>query len=228
MTTQTVYTKDQAKAHDRLVAAQAEKLYRAQAATTAAWEEGHRIVGDKRGRGRGGERGPWQLARYQVRAELNRRGHHGAIATIGKAIERQEAEYAELDRLEQIWLSHGAWQRFYIVPGGHIHASRSCHTLRATTRLGWLPDLSGETEEDAVVAHGPLLCSVCFPSAPVEWTLGVQAPDDQCPGSKTADYPRETARMGYYSGNYGVCSHCGERVTLTASNLLRKHKKAAK
>ena len=39
-------------------------------------------------------------------------------------------------------------------------------------RYGWLPKLSGMTEAEAVEEHGPALCSVCFPSAPVEWQGG--------------------------------------------------------
>lgn len=64
------------------------------------------------------------------------------------------------------------WNRFFLVPGGHIHSSQGCFTLRPTTQIGWLPQLSGLTEADAVAAHGTVLCSHCFPSAPVEWTVG--------------------------------------------------------
>lgn len=64
------------------------------------------------------------------------------------------------------------WSRFFLVTSstGHIHRSMSCSTCRPTTRYGWLPDLSGKTEADAVAEHGPALCSVCFPSAPLDWT----------------------------------------------------------
>jgi exonuclease VII small subunit len=33
--------------------------------------------------------------------------------------------------------------------------------------------LSGLTEADAVEEYGEILCSICYPSAPVEWTNGV-------------------------------------------------------
>lgn len=67
------------------------------------------------------------------------------------------------------------WSRFFIVPDGHIHSSMNCSTCNKdgkATSFGWLPQLSGLTEADAVEAHGMTLCTVCFPSAPVEWTTG--------------------------------------------------------
>lgn len=120
------------------------------------------------------------------------------------------------------------WQRFFLVQDGHIHASTGCHSLRPTTRIGWLPKLSGETEAEAVAEHGAMLCTFCFPTAPVEWTDGRKADDHlYCAGGGTWDYPRETARLGYYTGNYGVCTHCGEKITVTSTGKMRKHKKPA-
>jgi len=90
----------------------------------------------------------------------------------------KRAKYqAELDELraqaEPMEAEYQAapWSRFFLVnnSGGHIHSSMHCSTCRITTSFSWLPTLSGLTEKDAVDAHGPLLCSVCFPSAPVEW-----------------------------------------------------------
>lgn len=122
--------------------------------------------------------------------------------------------------------NYAGWQRFFLVPGGHIHASRACHSLKINTLIGWLPELSGETEAEAVAAHGAWLCTHCFPTAPVEWTDGRSAEDDKfCAGGGTWDYPRETARMGYCAGNYGVCSHCGEKITITSTGKMRKHQK---
>jgi hypothetical protein len=51
-----------------------------------------------------------------------------------------------------------------------------CSSCRPTTTYGWLPDLSGKTENEAVAAHGPALCSVCFPTAPVEHVGGKITP----------------------------------------------------
>ena len=115
------------------------------------------------------------------------------------------------------------WTRFYLVE--HIHNSRACHTLRPTTRIGWLPNVSGLTEAEAVKEHGATLCTVCFPSAPVELTTK-QADPSVCTGSGkfvNRDLPN---RLGFYTGNWGTCPDCGERVTIVGSNgvKLRKHK----
>ncbi len=78
--------------------------------------------------------------------------------------------------------NYKGWQRFFMVPGGHIHASTGCHSLRITTLITWLPELSGETEAEAVAEHGAMLCTKCFPSAPVEWTIG-NADPSKCSGA---------------------------------------------
>jgi hypothetical protein len=121
--------------------------------------------------------------------------------------------------------SRGGWSRFYLVTSsdGHIHRATGCSTCYITTVFGWLTDLSGSTEEDAVAAHGPLLCSVCYPSAPAEWTIG--RPE------QTAE---EAAADGMCINKYGInyvwkrgtadCPVCDARgVTVTSSGNLRKH-----
>jgi hypothetical protein len=121
------------------------------------------------------------------------------------------------------------WLRFFLVQnhGGHIHSSTGCSTCRMTTVFGWLPDLSGLTEKDAVDAHGAILCTVCFPSAPVEWTMGITKEDpDSCTGSGTHDYDQATyRRVGYNGQGRAKCGHCGEWVTVTTNYKVRKHKK---
>lgn len=82
-----------------------------------------------------------------------------AVVAAKAAYEAAEEEYA-------------GWSRFFLVPAGHIHSSMdcsSCNRGRNATMFSWLPELSGLTEADAVAAHGAHLCTVCFPSAPVEW-----------------------------------------------------------
>lgn len=82
-----------------------------------------------------------------------------------------EAEYA---KLRKIYLEH-RWSRFYLVAGprGHIHSSMDCHSCYPDTEFFWLPELSGDTEDEAVAAEGEILCTFCFPSAPVAWTEGI-------------------------------------------------------
>lgn len=84
-----------------------------------------------------------------------------------------DALMAEILDLNGIHTEH-RWSRFYLVTNldGHIHSSTACSTCHLTTEFAWLTDLSGLTEAEAVEAHGAILCSVCYPTAPVEWTNG--------------------------------------------------------
>jgi hypothetical protein len=74
---------------------------------------------------------------------------------------------AAIDELDTLYTG---WSRFFLVTSsaGHIHSSMRCHSCYPTTTYGWRPDLSGKSEAEAVALLGPALCSVCFPSAPVE------------------------------------------------------------
>lgn len=115
------------------------------------------------------------------------------------------------------------WPRFFLVE--HVHSSTSCHTLRPTTKYAWLPTLSGMTEADAVAAHGALLCTHCYPTAPVEWTNGhdlaaQERKASQCPGA--GKYVETVARVGMRW--YGDCPDCGGRVLKTDTGKLRAHK----
>jgi hypothetical protein len=122
------------------------------------------------------------------------------------------------------------WSRFFHVTNsnGHIHRSMHCTTCFPTTRYAWLTEMSGQTEAEALQdlgKAGHVLCSVCFPNAPVELFSKRQDPS-VCPGSGTTDSDSETARLGYYSGNFGVCNQCGQRVTIPGRSVkMRKHKK---
>lgn len=149
---------------------------------------------------------------------------------------RWEAE-AEIRQFAVEYERRGRWSRFYMVQAknGHIHSSMDCQTcnrnLKATS-FAWLTDLSGLSEKEAVAMYGAILCTVCFPSAPLEWTNGyeVEAAKKkaaQCPGSGTYLDSSQPHRKGYYSGNWGTCPDCGDKVTLTKNLNLRAHKPAA-
>ena len=121
------------------------------------------------------------------------------------------------------------WSRFFLVTSskGHIHSSMNCSTCQWTTTYGWLPDVSGLDEEAAVEAHGALLCSICFPSAPVEWTNFYEAEEarkqaESCPGSGQPG-AEGGSRQGYCAGNYHTCTWCGAIVGGKGHNV-RKHK----
>lgn len=92
----------------------------------------------------------------------------------------RKAAFAQLDEtlseigtLDEVYMDN-RWSRFFLVTSsaGHVHSSTYCHTCKPTTTYGWLPELSGKSEEEAVTALGTVLCSVCFPSAPIAHTGG--------------------------------------------------------
>jgi hypothetical protein len=135
-----------------------------------------------------------------------------------KALRPQAAEKREAAIQLDADLYEG-WNRFFLVQ--HIHRSQHCSSFRLTTRVGWLPSVSGLTEAEAVAEHGATLCTICFPSAPVELTTK-PVDDTTCPGRRYYDAP---SRTGFYTGNWATCQDCGERVTITSTGKLRKHKK---
>ena len=138
------------------------------------------------------------------------------------AISAARVELAAVDEQERpldAEYDRGRWSRFFMVTssaGGHIHSSMSCSTCHPTTRYGWLPELSGLTERDAVDAEGPLLCSVCYPSAPTEWTIGIEkTPDPRvCPGS---------GKQAVYQKGSSFCGVCGAWTRATMMGTARRH-----
>jgi len=83
---------------------------------------------------------------------------------------QQARAQLRIGQLDDAYLAR-PWSRFFPCTntGGHIHSSLHCSTLHPTTQMAWMPSLSGKSEGEAVAQLGPILCSVCFPSAPVEW-----------------------------------------------------------
>jgi len=145
-------------------------------------------------------------------------------AEIRSAVRRYDVEFRR----------RGGWSRFFLVEGsdGHVHSSMRCSTcnrMGRPTRFGWLTELSGLSEEDAVKAYGRILCSVCFPSAPVSWTTGRE--DEaaarkaaRCEGSGRSADMSLPHRTGYAAGNWVTCSVCGERTATTSLLKVRAHK----
>jgi hypothetical protein len=104
-----------------------------------------------------------------VWAETERVPKESAIEAATAALAEAKAEY------DRLCGQYTGWSRFFLVTNvnGHIHSGTNCSTCRWDTSFAWLPELSGLTEADAVEEYGEILCSICFPSAPVEWTNGV-------------------------------------------------------
>lgn len=161
-----------------------------------------------------GERAARNLRNAPQRAAAALQARDSAVTDIATA-------RAAIEELEQVWRDNGRWSRFFMVPGGHIHRSTACHSLHISTQISWLPELSGESEAEAVSAYGTVLCTHCFPSAPVEWTTKAPKPADpnECPGSRKY-VPGANMRL---CSPRGTCPECGQTVSVTSRGNARKH-----
>lgn len=227
--TNSVYTAEQAKASDRILASLTEAMYKTHDTYLGTVESLHYVAGDKKVRRNGWAKtteeviaaattiasNPDATPAYRVEQAKTRVDAFTNARTAWHAA--QNAVLAH----DHEWANHGRWSRFFLVTGGHIHSSTSCRSLRITTRIGWLPEVSGDTEKEAVEAYGTILCTHCFPTAPVEWTIGNQDTDPStCPGS--GDYvPNVNMRR---VSKYGTCTTCSETVSVTSLGKARKHK----
>lgn len=152
------------------------------------------------------------------------------------------------------------WSRFFLVTSssGHIHSSMCCSTCnkgRKATTFALLPELSGKDEKAAVDKLGPALCSVCFPSAPVEFvenakvdkklaeilrTKGSEAFDEalkaaneraakraknSCPMAGKKA-PRSERKMWSRSVENAWCPECERWTRVTKNGVFAKHQKA--
>lgn len=179
-------------------------------------------------------------SKYQ-RPDLERAAKYTATAAEFHAV--NAAIRAEMAPFNAEFTNRGGWTRAFLVTnsGGHVHRDMSCSTCFVTTQYAWMVDYSGKDEAEIVDAAGEIACTVCYPSAPVS-VLGqptkmfsspeakakaekkAAAEAAKCAGSGTWDYPDETARRGYCAGNYGVCTHCDEAITITSTGKMRQHK----
>lgn len=137
------------------------------------------------------------------------------IAAVTAEIEKLEAEY-----------SRRPWSRFISVEDGHLHSGTRCAggTIRISTKIGWHPELSGKTEAEAVEQFGPMLCTHCYPSAPVEFTIGKQKPA-RCEGSGKQELSGSLVRRGMTAR--GTCQECKTTQPLTKYGYIRAHKPKA-
>jgi hypothetical protein len=114
-----------------------------------------------------------QTARWEAR-----------LAALNEQLEPIQRRIGELDA---VWQQY-RWARFFLVlnNNGHIHKTMRCPTCYDTTRFAWLPKLAAMTETEAVAQEGAILCTICFPTAPVEWTNGVGTRTAQTRDAKQA------------------------------------------
>ncbi|AYQ99311.1 hypothetical protein PBI_CANTARE_91 [Brevibacterium phage Cantare] len=94
-------------------------------------------------------------------------------ATVDRfLVQRKEAQaelavvVAEVEKLNGVFKALGGWERYIIVPGGHIH-NYGCTTLYATTQTVEAYMYSAEKVESLIEKAGDRACTVCFPDAPV-------------------------------------------------------------
>lgn len=140
------------------------------------------------------------------------------------------AELRDAQRLYEIECrNYEGWSRFFFVPGGHIHSSMNCSSCNNgiyATQFGWLPELSGLSEIDAVESQGAILCTICFPSAPVEWTNQYELDEiaklaDRCEGSGKYVESNRGRR-------YAKCPVCNSTEVRTSTGKIRAHKRIEK
>jgi len=168
---------------DTRLAELAEQQYRL--AQTMRWQADqiHEYAGDKKVApertekyGRRPER-QWQMTFAEAVATCEESAdswRQSAVAKYRVMAEEMSALRAEQTELHLVWYEH-QWSRFFFVTNtnGHIHESMHCSTCYDTTDYQWLTHLSDRTEAEAVADWGKVLCSVCYPSAPTEWTDGL-------------------------------------------------------
>lgn len=124
----------------------------------------------------------WRAADYTEDARPDHFGDHrrnlpyeGPQGTLDQVRRMSDERFQKMARANELageFIRRGGWPRYFLVTSsaGHIHSGTSCQTCRPTTTYGWMPKMSGMTEEEAIAhlgRHAESLCSVCFPSAPV-------------------------------------------------------------
>lgn len=152
-------------------------------------------------------------------------GYKNVLRYRDRLIDANSELSEAISAYEEASSRYEGWSRFYAVPGGHIHSSMSCSTCNKRgimTKFEWLTSISGLSVDAAIAEYGPVLCSACFPDAPVELTMGTfgNSDDDICEGTDT-----EAVRYGP-GYRYGECAYCGEMIGVKSrmNKYLRKHK----
>lgn len=155
-------------------------------------DEVRRMAGQKRSGY--GENATWDATLDEALAFVPDASNGFAERRFFDAVDAYHVTWCEIrsidDRLavlDNVYSEHG-WARFFLVvaSNGHIHRATWCHTTYPTTQWAWLPHLSGLTEAEAVADQGEILCSVCYPSAPVAWTSGTSKADQAAKAERAA------------------------------------------
>lgn len=103
---------------------------------------------------------------HETEAQHNQRKTDAETALT--AAQAQVAKFAE---------NYTGWSRYFLVmsSNGHIHSHMdcsTCHNGQRTDNLRMADRHVRFTEANAVSEYGGILCTVCYPTAPTEWTEG--------------------------------------------------------
>ena len=184
------FTREQAKEADRVLNELMFATAKAERKLGWAQDSVRRLVDRETGWGR---QRAWGKSFEQALAEVQAQATNVNLEQPWRSSEAQkeladlddaQAELLEAELAERkqaaLWASHGMWLRYSIVPGGHIHTNgRACHTLRPTTDVRWAHPVSGDSVAEAIEVYGDVLCTHCFPEAPVNNCGGKVSTDEQ-------------------------------------------------
>lgn len=196
-------------------------------------------------------RSAWYMTTEQVQARVAelqkdtrpdyRRFNGYSAEDVTKALDKIEATKVEKIRLEgeikplEDEYRRRPWSRFFQLrstDGARIHDNRLCGGLHRSDHgdLGWHPELSGKSEAEAVAELGPVMCSKCFRSAPVEWKrdpADLKVNPNACPGAEQRPVEGTRTFVRSYSGGYdeAKCTGCDEMKRLRADYTIGKHDK---
>lgn len=117
---------------------------------------------------------------------------------LKSSIAEQKQVETRIAELNSVFQQAGGWTRAFLVRNvnGHVHKSMDCSTCNRTgqaTQFVWLPDLSGQTEDEIVAAAGWRACTVCSPDAPVG-TLAELPSRISAPGDEQREAAREASK----------------------------------
>lgn len=123
------------------------------------------------------------------------------ITETAEQIEKAIAARVIIDAVMVEFERRGGWERYIIVPDGHVHYGRiTCpsldHGIRPTERR-FIPSLSAMTEAQMVEAVGETACTVCFPTAPAmpAFQAGLKRTADEKAAVKLAKLNERRARL---------------------------------
>jgi len=185
----------------------------------------HSLAGDRRDYRHGTY--VWRMTLDDVLAATiepwNQDGFTKARASFDALTARLAFLWGAIGELDDVYnRPENRWPRFFLVVSsvGHIHSHMGCSSCHMTTRFAWLPDLSGLDEAAAVAAHGAKLCTVCFPSAPVEFTNYFDAKAAAAKASRCSGSGKTPTRE-----NWNRCPDCGKYGRPTKYGATKAHQR---